>query len=206
MRPLILVPLYECLLAHFALIHHSDRRDVFFDSPVRPVWLLIDNKTLTSTLRRKCKYHLWPWVLGIIDILICASKWWGKTVFSPLLRMVIVHSINEFDGMHQMCRLHYPRKQTEEGKSQEWLLCIKGIFTFRPGAELPRAKMSRSEGAELENHTFRWFFADLMLRFTLPFTPGESQSSLHHYTSISSPFIISHRRRSHEREKKKLNV
>lgn len=92
------------------------------------------------------------------------------------------------------------------GKSQEWLLCIKGIFTFRPGAKLPRAKMSRSEGAELENHTFRSFFADLMLRFTLPFTPGESQSNLHHYTSISSPFIISHRRRSHEKEKKESRM
>lgn len=42
-----------------------------------------------------------------------------------------------------------------------------------------------------------------MLRFTLPVTPGESQSNLHHYTAISSPFIISHCRRSHEREKKK---
>lgn len=89
------------------------------------------------------------------------------------------------------------------GKSQEFLLCIKGIFTFRPGAELPRAKMSRSERVELENHTFCWFFADLMLRFTLPVTPGESQSNLHHYTSTSSPFIISHCRRSHRRGKKK---
>lgn len=95
-------------------------------------------------------------------------------------------------------------RKAEETQCGQEPSVIKGVFTFSSGAKLPRAKMSRSKGAELENHTFCWFSADVMLRFTLPFTPGESQSKLHHYTSISSPFIISHCRRSPKRKKIKI--
>lgn len=82
-------------------------------------------------------------VLGIINILICALKWWGKTVFGTLLWVLIVRSINEFNGMHPKCCVNYPiKKQTEKGrtnttkdnaaKAREWSLYIKGIFTFTP--------------------------------------------------------------------------
>lgn len=56
--------------------------------------------------------------------------------------------------------------------------------------------------AELDDQTFCWFSADVMLRFTLLFTPGGPQGKLHHYTSVSSLFIISRCMTSPERKEK----